>query len=594
MKVFYSERVQKILSILAFFFIISVLAIIANRPAASGYELSIYTAFPWYFWILLIAAGTCGISVLVTHAFYVEKSNMGIIGLSIVVITITVFLLLPIFRGYAIYGHGDLPFHLGQVRFLLDNGHTAEGNIYPIIHILGANIMLLTDISYGATATLLSLFFSLLFLFFMFIAASVIGTNRKQIFFITTFACPLLLSFFHKEIHPSILSFFMLPLFFYLFHKRETYRSISFTISLVVLFFALIFFHPITFLITVFLFIALSISNSIYYYIKNKKFTSFKFINLHKLFIFITLIILFLGWTISNPRFQRLISKIFEGGNSPFEEVISLLGKSGITIQQFLWLFFNMYGDIIPYFIISAAGIFFIFKKIKSGKYISINQFRYYLLLILGFLITAAFWLSPLIVETFRRSMRWAILFSIITTGFTIHYLIQLRGKQPLITKKIVILLIITLVAFSFTMTVFNVYQSPTISRANPQLSDMRLIGTGWFFQNKDTETTIVNSHASMVRLSQFYGLSIPANLRQVPIPNHFGYTENNSLWETFNKSPRYILTCKLDRIFPQVFPASIRSKTNQYSETDFKKLENDRTVNKIYVNGEFETWKTM
>jgi len=68
-------RIDKLLSIAAFIFITSALYIIAITPPATGYELSIYSAYPSYFWFFIIASSACGIGILIHQAFAEEKSN---------------------------------------------------------------------------------------------------------------------------------------------------------------------------------------------------------------------------------------------------------------------------------------------------------------------------------------------------------------------------------------------------------------------------------------------------------------------------------------------------------------------------------------
>ena len=49
-------RFTKVGAIMAFIFIILALMIIVKTPPASGYEISIYNVYPWYFWVFIIAS----------------------------------------------------------------------------------------------------------------------------------------------------------------------------------------------------------------------------------------------------------------------------------------------------------------------------------------------------------------------------------------------------------------------------------------------------------------------------------------------------------------------------------------------------------
>lgn len=85
----------KIVSVIAFIFITFALIIIARTPPASGYELSIYYAYPWYFWYFFCISIICGILILIHQAFTEQESNWWLIGLCIVIFSNTIFLGLP-------------------------------------------------------------------------------------------------------------------------------------------------------------------------------------------------------------------------------------------------------------------------------------------------------------------------------------------------------------------------------------------------------------------------------------------------------------------------------------------------------------------
>ena len=54
------DRFFKIISIFSFLLIFALLIIIARVGPATSYEFSIYDAYPWYFWVLLLSALMCG------------------------------------------------------------------------------------------------------------------------------------------------------------------------------------------------------------------------------------------------------------------------------------------------------------------------------------------------------------------------------------------------------------------------------------------------------------------------------------------------------------------------------------------------------
>ncbi|MBD3230641.1 MAG: hypothetical protein GF329_20850 [Candidatus Lokiarchaeota archaeon] len=142
-------------------------------------------------------------------------------------------------------------------------------------------------------------------------------------------------------------------------------------------------------------------------------------------------------------------------------------------------------------------------------------------------------------------------------------------------------------------MSVFTVYKSPRIANANPQISNMRLNGMSWFLLNRDNKSIVMSSHANVRRIMQFFRVEIPSYLTINPIPTHFGYEIFNNTKELVNNQSSHLILCKLDKIYPDIYPQNVHSNVNSYTDSDFEKLTNDRTINKIYDNGEYFVWAT-
>ena len=63
--------------------------------------------------------------------------------------------------------------------------------------------------------------------------------------------------------------------------------------------------------------------------------------------------------------------------------------------------------------------------------------------------------------------------------------------------------------------------------------------------------------------------------------------TERNGVAEAFNNQTSYLIVNEVNRLWHLVFPQEVRNKSTQFLEEDFIKLNNDFTVEKMYVNGE-------
>lgn len=134
------NRVIKIVAIIAFIFIISALTIIAKIPPASGYEISIYEAYPWYFWVFIITSIFMGQIILVRSALSSDKSDrLCFFGFLAIITTNIILLFMPFIRGYATYGRGDVLSHIGHIKDILRTTSFGTDNFYPLDHILTAS-----------------------------------------------------------------------------------------------------------------------------------------------------------------------------------------------------------------------------------------------------------------------------------------------------------------------------------------------------------------------------------------------------------------------------------------------------------------------
>jgi hypothetical protein len=131
------NRIKKILSIIAISFVLLELLIILVSNQANGYEISIYTAYPPYFWLLIIISLSFPFISMFLYSF-ISKTTDNEVNLfpQLVTasITLLILLLLPFFRGYLFYQSGDTFSHLGYIKDILA-GTISGGDIYPLFHI---------------------------------------------------------------------------------------------------------------------------------------------------------------------------------------------------------------------------------------------------------------------------------------------------------------------------------------------------------------------------------------------------------------------------------------------------------------------------
>ena len=104
-------------------------------PPADGYEMSIYAAFPWYFWALLIASVLVGQLIVLRAGVTADKDGSDWwFGVLLVLLSNALLLFLPYARGYPYFERADVLTHLGHIRTIQTTGMIGPENIYPNIH----------------------------------------------------------------------------------------------------------------------------------------------------------------------------------------------------------------------------------------------------------------------------------------------------------------------------------------------------------------------------------------------------------------------------------------------------------------------------
>ena len=76
-----SDTVSKTIAVIAFICIIISLIIIIITPSAVGYEISIYNAYPWYFWFFMLTTIVLGQLIVLKDVYNksLEENNKNLL-----------------------------------------------------------------------------------------------------------------------------------------------------------------------------------------------------------------------------------------------------------------------------------------------------------------------------------------------------------------------------------------------------------------------------------------------------------------------------------------------------------------------------------
>ena len=608
-------NIDRVLATIAFILLAVALGIIAITPRASGYEITIYDAYPFYLWLFLAAAIACGIGILVRGAFAEGKPKWEVAGLSIVIFANSVFLLLFEFRGYALYGRGDTLTHLGHIIDIVNTGHIGAGNFYPIEHILGVGLIEVVGISLENIPSLFFVLFSGIYLINMCLLARSLSNRAGQVLLMAALASVLMYSYYHVTIHPCFLALFMLPSLFYLFHKRGQALSnqLQITVLLLVVAFLIVFFHPITALFTVIIFLAFGLAHAFYQRFLSSKpsdVNQYRTVGANPFRISLIMFIIFFIWYFSFSAIQRNFRAAYEWlayeiGTPLAAAEIGRVAELGLTPFQAVKLFMDMYGALCLLMLISMIALVYVARKIISRRHeVGFMEFAY----AIGFIIASFVGALELFgawgenMSLFRVA-RFPMLMGTILSGLVFYKFIEGNSMTNIINRRsfrrlgLMIVMSVTIIAMA-TLSMGTVYNSPKTYRTNAQVTEMEIVGTEWFAKTKNPNilTVLAYDPMQLYRFEDYnFGRdSSPFTRARISstLPSHFGYNEYRHIAEGFDFQERYIVIFERDKVYALYYPENVRPNVPQWTEEDFAKLSADSTVSQIYTNGELEVWK--
>lgn len=561
--------------------IISFVLLISN-PAAH-YELSIYSAYPIFFWILFFLFLSINILTILLD-FTSFNSRYWPLFLFLILWGYFLFFLIPVIRCYHLVAMGsdDILFHLGSAKFIGNEGFLAVSDVYPISHIL-MTITSFAGLSYELSVVLLLFIFQVLFILFFIILGRSLKVSPKYSIFFILIPIPLYFNSFHTIFLPSILSSGYIFLVFlcinHIFNNnnKQNFLLLSF---IIVLFINL--FHPLTsiFLIIIIIssfFAVIFMNHSI-----NNKRSIIDLAILSIIFFFVWILQGFSRINYSINNFKSLLTqditwKIVETEQQQIQNV---------DPYYVLEIFFKIYGSHVIIYILTFLGILFYFKYYNklNNPYIKIYLFNFILSMIFGL-----FLLSGVIVYEPTRADNYTIIIGLIFCALIYSEFCNKLFHQYKISLLSLFVIIICVMTF---FGIMSAYSSPWHSSPNRQITDSEYKGIQWQLVNSKIDIRVLTSIISY-RTWPYYIFETedPAVYIKInsSLPSHFGYDKYRSLQEFMPHDDHYIVTDDLMKIHHLRTINSRQINEKQFLFADFFRLDSDPVVNKIYTNSGFE-----
>ena len=592
---YWYDRFFKIISITGFFLILAVLAIIFSIGPAQSYEFSIYDSYPWYFWTFLLSGIFCGQVVIFGSAVAQSKKNYWLFGLFLILVSNALLFLLPIFRGYYIYGDADVLTHIGYMKDILRTS-SIGGNHYPVDHLLGVSIHVISGLSLPDITHIIPPFFSFFFILSIYFMGKTILRNKFMELILVVLATIVMIGN-GLSFTPNAQALLLVPLIVYLaFKMYDDVNNQKYSILLLLISFLIVFYHP---LVTAMVIVILFLMQIMQYILEKYEHRILKKVNYTYTIFFI--IAVFSLWStylsmaidVVVPMIERIFGS--ELIKSEFENNFNILSQVNIDPIYVLKLIFNIYGHWILLGILSLLSIGVILKSLNNEN---ATQEFYKGVAIIAFLVFTVVSIAIFIMInnfSFIRVYVFAILFSLllIPTGIYL-FLYNNPNDESRTRKRTAIVLGLIFVFFGITyFSVFSFYSSPIVKAENQQVPVSDFIGMNTFFSYRNEYLPVLEFGLYSYRFYDvIYGqaakrLNINFNTETMLPPDHFGY-QNATLSQEFYTNKKYLLVNDRGRgFYPNMYPEF--EKNWRFIAEDFEKIKSDRNIQEIYSNRNLE-----
>ena len=592
------HRRSKLLVLVSLTLVLAAVWVVMRTPPADGYEISIYDAYPTYFWAFVVGAILVGQVVILRGARRRIHDPYWRVAFAVILIVDVMLLLLPEFRGYPLYGRADVLTHIGFAKNIAANGTLPSSNIYPSIHLLLLSFSYATGMDLISVVGLVPLAFTPLCIVSSYLLLRRTFDDTRVILFGLAFVSFLTYQTAHVNASPYAQSALLVPFVLYLAVTERQARTLRTKVPLVVLLVATVTYHPLTSLFLLGIFVVALLTKRVAVTVGADELAVGAgvrdFVSTNATAI---VFVAFLVW------YHHFAGVIFQ-----FQSVFMTLTGAGVgasTLQSYSSTIQETTPQLIDLVRIGlfkyGFDAFVIALAAQYGAVVLYRVWRrdadydhYQLVFIVScglFTAFASVMLVNDLIVGFTRPLTFAKMFALFLLGPLFVFLFDridhgaLRvGLRGLLYGALVVVVV---------LSVFTVYFSPLASQSSHQVSEMDLQGARWMLEHQSGSRNIEEFSFGQTRFADaFYGQqgSWPElRAKETAPPPHFNYTEHETLGQSYGNDTYLVLTEKGRTVYPAKFPDY--RKFWEFTPADFARVERDVSVNQVYTNGEFDVY---
>ena len=612
----FSERVQKIVLITEFAFLIYALIVAWNTPS-TGYEPSIYSATPLVLWIAVISAMIVGIIIVIMSDpdALPEKSNLWKYGFSLILFCYAICLSLFILRGYFMYDiSGDAASHLGWIYQIIKNGQVPPDLFYPIAHIFLSEISLVSTLDLVFLHKIIPFIFALLSVGFIYIFIRALSSNKIEPLIAAIISCTFSSVGWYLAFTPNLLANLFFPLVLFLLYKYVRSSNIGWKILFVITLILYPVFHPLPAIFIGIILLTLWIPKRVDKFLKefrekNQVHPDSNGLKIKLARPFMILFIWFFSWYSLFYVWGYSVSQIYnglmtaEGGKGP-AKITSLTNQLSYAQgygYNVIEIFLKQYGNLLLLFILSVITFFILwkiaFRDQKPGDIFSVSLYAPWAVLIVVipalFIVNLTF--GPL------RMLFFQTILEIVFVAFLISFILH-QGKESKkpgiagLTKIGVIVLMVGLLLSGL----LTLYPSPYNLTPSYQTTRQEVSGMTFYLEYRNTS---VPASGIDINLNRYIDLLLTPEkkhtlqrigigvLKGTKTQWHFGYDTFTSIASTYDREMDLIIQQTDKALYVDYYPSMAKYR---YTPQDFERLNYDPGASRVYSNGEFDLYKVI
>ncbi len=596
-------------------------AIEIYKNQMSYYELSIYDSifFPLAGLILGITI-SLGIVIVSMRGGCRYGTFLGVLEIGLCSLVV---ILVPLIKGYAYASMADNAWHIGYILDILNFGYIPPNNVYPVVHLFGATVTQITNFPLPFTAYILPPCY-----FFIYAASIAILCNvvfSRNVAVIASICGMVPVCFYYSQIMAMGVAFMALPLVIFLLLKVFHYRTLEWRATLLIYISVLPFWHPLAFLMAIFIIALFIMTLGIRNFISRIDTTTPSIdSNVSEFLVYFVFLLstIFFYWSFQNiilSRFLDTVGSLLTESTvvtSPLNEGLTAFGKLGLGSMDIVFLFVKLYGVLTIFALFSAIGFVYILNQLRlhgsikyalQEKYLVSLSFIYAVTLLCG-TIAAVDFVKPLTGLASQRFLFAVYALIPVTTAFGLSLLhpdsqTQIKGMKTASVKRFGKVNVLKSTSFAFilaiclSIAIFTLFTSPIIYRPNAGATLKEVTGGGWMMYKGNNIYTILWDGQSVSQPDQYPYLlfGVTSDLKYPKIePNlnvdefaHFRYDRYQTLGASISANKYLLIREGVSiLIYEKLYPLLAR-----FTQLDFLKLSNDDSAHLLYSNGETEVY---